>query len=492
MYRNFLLYIILLVAFVRCKTIEVKKTTLADDIGSGSVYKLPKTQLQFEINIKTTTYTNSALGCFTNYEKYFKGVVAPKLLNELRGKANDQPLVTSKVTSAIISPIPIDDEEKVFTINTKNKALHKHIYGLNLDDNGILNRGEFSSENLALPIVSQIISSAAGFISPISQTRGAKDANENLCKEFYEKYEELDKAKSDFMFLSNFRNASELPTKELYERVLAEYEKDKLNIFTQLMFSTEVQQDKVIVRFTPTASDVDLVNGKIVFGFKKNGDKGEIHINKDLIGSISSFVIASPGVSVVESDAATLKTAKDLKLYYLKIVPMGSDKAKLETIQKDPSTNLKTAAAGTDAGGIFYNLPLNCKVYLQQGENKNWSEATIMLPQWGSLGRLSNKTANQVVELNPLYGNLKSVKEQNQSVSPDQIKTFGQSLAEARDVFYTDPVTKMERRIKYLETQAKLTEAGGTELSELRKQVEVLKAQKEALELKKALKEFEQ
>jgi hypothetical protein len=90
-----------------------------------------------------------------------------------------------------------------------------------------------------------------------------------------------------------------------------------------------------------------------------------------------------------------------------------------------------------------------------------------------------------------LYGNLRSVNEESRSIDPSQVKSLGESLAAARDVFYTDPVTKMERRINYLETKSKLTEAEGTDLSELRKQIDMLKAQKELEELKKALKELE-
>jgi hypothetical protein len=478
-----------------CKTLEVQKTDLKT-VESGAIYKLPKTQVVFEITVKTTTYEKSPLGCYDTYKKFFAGSVSENLIAKL-DKSNS--VVSAKVAEVVISPIPVTDENKIFKLSTNKRFFRNNVWGLNIDDNGILAKGDFSSESQVIPIVSQLISSAASFVSPFTAVRGADEVdkmlgkNVDICKEVFEKLRTLDASKSEFSSLINFKNADQLPSKEVYDRVLTEFENTKTSLFSQLMFSTDIQLDKAVIRYTPGADDRLLVNGELLFGFMKNANnEPEIHVNNELVGDPSSFALASPGVRVVSEKKATILGTKGIELYYVKIVPLSSDKTQLSAIQSSPRTTIQPVEASTDKAGIFYNIPLNCKVYLQKGLNNNWKEASIMFPQWGGLGRLSDKMTKQTIELNPLYGNLKSLQGEAKTIPTDQIKSFGESLSQARDVFYTDPVTRMERRIKYLETKDKLTEAEGNELTELRRQKDLLQVQKDVLELKKAIKDYEE
>lgn len=481
--------------FISCKTIEVQQFDSADKKNESAVYKLPQTQLLFEITLKTTTYEKNPLGCFDNYKDVFKGIVAKGLMTKLI-IPHTESVVTSKVSSAVISALPVTDQGKVFAINTSGNFFNNRVYGINIDDNGVLSKGEFVNENIAVPLISQIISSAAGFVNPFVTARGiagvAIDQNQT-CDGLYERYKQIYDQKQDFNSLTPFKLANSLPSKELYERVLLELENEKTAIFNQLMFSTDIQLDKINIRFTPAIKDVTLINGELLFGFIKNANnEPELYINKELVGEGSNFASSTPGVTVISKTKADILAIKNIQAFYLKILPVDWDKDDFNAATGNPSTAITTDAASTDKGGLYYNIPLSCKVYLQKGKDNNWAESNIMFPQWGKLGRLSDKMTKQVIELNPLYGNLKSLQGESKTITTDQVKTFGESLAQARDVFYTDPVTKMERRIKYLETKEKLSEAEGTELSELKKQKDLLQAQKEILELKKAIKEFEE
>lgn len=469
-----IIFISFLVANFGCRTIDVKK---ASNGFEGVFYKLPATQLQIEVEIKTTTYTKS--GCFGANKGKLEGKVSKSLLDALDKMSPGESLINRKISSFTISPRSVEDQSKFYSISTSRKLLQNRTFGFNFNERGFLEKADFTAEDQAIPILTQVVSSTASVVGSVVGVRAGAAPAKNPCDNFLELADLISAKRLEFVTFEKISapGGNEMPGKETYERVLLELDKMDLNIFGQLFFTTDIKTEKIILRYLP-AKSADHLFEKPILAF--DAGSGNVHVNKDVIAP--RYTLSGGGSKILFESETDLPKQKSISIYSLKIDGDGIDKADIDSLPGNSSTS---------AGGFFYNIPIRCQVYITNSAGKIY-QTEIDLPQWGRVGRLSKNLSKLNVVLNPLTGALVNVSGESKGLSAEQLKALGESLEKARDVFIIDDLAKMDKQIQLLEKKAKLNSFEDTELKQLVAAKELLKEKKEIAELKKAIAKMEE
>jgi hypothetical protein len=267
---------------------------------------------------------------------------------------------------------------------------------------------------------------------------------------------------------------------ETYQKVMDQFDKTEISLFNDAFFTTEIEKNSCIIYFTPGKKEID----DLAF-FTYDAKADSITINEGLPGSVS-FV--NNGIGNIRTAKEADLTADD-NLRRLTISPAATD--------SNVNTNLgKLESNGSE--GLRYNIPKQCIVSVRKNKKPPTVMVSMALPQWGTLANLNAKMSKVSVVVNPETGALLSVNMESKGLSAEQVKNALAAAEKTRDLFIRDKdaeaVTKMEKKIKQLETKDKLDklEAGEPEeLIALKREVALLTEQKNMAELKKAIKDLE-
>ncbi|QDK77754.1 hypothetical protein EXU85_03740 [Spirosoma sp. KCTC 42546] len=412
------------------KRIESIPTETKNSEG-GLYYTLPMTVISVEIPVMRIV-RDKGDNC---WEEALKERLGTKDATELQSKwaANGDSYTFYKIKDEEIkiTTRPVPDPSKVFYIELKNKWNKNRELTATLNELGQMTQSDMVNQDKTFDLVVQGVQSVAGIISTLILPKSANEqTGANLADPDTDDLTSFQKRKSDLKAVRAARTAliqqdDNAGSEGIFKRKLEELDKMEEALLSHLTFDETKTQLilRMDILLNKPAANTDPTETINLFSLAKDGTP-VLHASPDA-GTYQNDYLRDFVTFAAQPDTAAQKV-------YKLVVSHTFKKQMADYISESTSASL-------DNRGLSYNVPVwaRTKVTLDGKKDgktipqKTVAVATVVMPQWGKLAFLPEKSSSTGVEYDLNTGGIRKLSIKQPGLSASQIANAGNALNSA-------------------------------------------------------------